>query len=421
MKSHDAVSYSSPSKIRLVLLIAFSVVTTGAAGGGSVTTPSAAGSNAPRSRGELISSESLIAVPADQLTQLRAQAGLPAAHFGANLMRITYGTVDPAGKPIIASGLLALPIGTMKIPAVVSYQHGTTLLKTDVPSTLGNSAGRSVTALFCANGYAIVAEDYLGMGVSPGMHPYLHADTEASAAGDLLIAAKKAAAKQQITLPHSLFLAGYSQGGHSTLALQRYLETHPASLTDWQLLGVAAMAAPADLSGVGLRASLQPTSPSRNLTIFAAHVILAMDSVYHFITRPRDVFQDPYASTLPARFNGLNDYAALEESIPVSPTDLIRPAFLAAINSQAAHPLRIALQKNDVYDWKPMAPLHLIHARQDNVVSFAHSQKAFEIMKAKGGNVTLIPIEGALTHQDAVQPALELAADWLYRLAPPAP
>jgi alpha-beta hydrolase superfamily lysophospholipase len=53
--------------------------------------------------------------------------------------------------------------------------------------------------------------------------------------------------------------------------------------------------------------------------------------------------------------------------------------------------------ENDVFDWKPTAPISLYHGTADQYVPFLNSQTAFDAMKARNADVTLIPVQGG-TH-----------------------
>jgi hypothetical protein len=43
-----------------------------------------------------------------------------------------------------------------------------------------------LSLIFAARGYVVVAADYVGLGVSETFHPYLHAESEATAVVDAL-------------------------------------------------------------------------------------------------------------------------------------------------------------------------------------------------------------------------------------------
>ena len=144
--------------------------------------------------------------------------------YGVAIWRITYKTIDIAGDPTIASGTVVVPDGAAGPRPVVSEQHGTQTL------ALAADAGAEELAIyvpglaFAGHGYFVVGADYLGLGDSMGLHPYLDAASEASAAIDMLVAARAAALQLDTELGDQLFLSGYSQGGHVTMALHRELE-----------------------------------------------------------------------------------------------------------------------------------------------------------------------------------------------------
>jgi hypothetical protein len=71
-----------------------------------------------------------------------------------------------------------------------SYQHGTLTQTNEAPSSMNLSGEVSVGIAFATSGYAAVVPDYLGLGDSPGLHPYHHARSEATACVDMLRAAK---------------------------------------------------------------------------------------------------------------------------------------------------------------------------------------------------------------------------------------
>src|SRR5262245_23561087 len=74
--------------------------------------------------------------------------------------RVLYPSHDAAGRPIVLSGLLALPRDAA--PAtLVSWHHGTTTTRGAVPSNLSVD-GVAAAIVFAGTGRAVVAPDYLG-------------------------------------------------------------------------------------------------------------------------------------------------------------------------------------------------------------------------------------------------------------------
>src|ERR1043166_4720495 len=97
---------------------------------------------------------------------------------GVRLIKIIYETVNPFELQTLASGLLIIPQAPTNALPLVSYQHGTIIARSEVPSA-AQSLERVIGLAFAASGYAAVLPDYLGLGDSPGLHPFLHAKTEA--------------------------------------------------------------------------------------------------------------------------------------------------------------------------------------------------------------------------------------------------
>ena len=94
--------------------------------------------------------------------------------YGFWLYNVTYETIDKYGNPIEASGVIAYPrvdwpeLANQAFPTL-SYQHGTVLEKNNVTSMSGLWV---VPALIAGYGYVYVEPDYLGLGISEGLHPY---------------------------------------------------------------------------------------------------------------------------------------------------------------------------------------------------------------------------------------------------------
>jgi dienelactone hydrolase len=136
------------------------------------------------------------------------------------LYRVTYPSVIPErdNRPTSASGLVAIPEIAAKALPVVSYQHGTVYAKEDVPSFPEKSfETRLVLAQFAGQGYVVIAPDYFGRGTSLEPDGYGVLRSHQQACLDLLRAGRAVLAREGVT-PTDLFLAGWSQGGLTTLA-----------------------------------------------------------------------------------------------------------------------------------------------------------------------------------------------------------
>ena len=240
----------------------------------------------PPYRGGLISSafvDSISTIEAEFYLAFAGLGDLRPARYAADMYKLTFRTMTPSGGATTATGLLTLPAGRTGVLPLASYQHGTLTLRTEAPSNPASTEGIGTALVYTSSGgYAAVASDYLGLGDGPGAHPYLHAATEASAGVDMLRAGRTAAAGHGVSLSGPLFLAGYSQGGHATMALHRELEAR--FTTEWPLTAVAPMAGPYDLSGTMLDYVLgSPDSNNSQLVMYISYLLVMFTTVYDFV------------------------------------------------------------------------------------------------------------------------------------------
>jgi hypothetical protein len=362
----------------------------------------------------LISSTLVGTVDRATATAIRnlSYTGLPDAQYDTRYYKLTYRTLDPHRQVTTATGMLGVPVGATN-PPVVSLQHGTVTERTDVPSRYTTGDNHSV--LFTGSGYLMVAADYLGLGDGPGRHPYLHRDSEAVACGDMLRAARSFCAQNQIPWGNRLFLAGYSQGGHATLALQQMLETGWASL--FPVTASAPMAGPYDLSNVTVDAAL--TSPGVYSTLYVAYLLTAYNGVYgtgSVYTTPSEVFNAPWAGIVEGLFDGTHAFLDIAQALPATPAQLVRADWLADFQANPNHRLRSLLVSNDVYGWRPLAPVRFFHGAADTEVPYANATVAVTRMLGLGATaVSLVTLPGT-GHSDGVCPSLQGAHDWFQTL-----
>lgn len=149
------------------------------------------------------------------------------ARNAVKLYRVTYNSVVPerGNKPIVATGLIAIPdIAGTSFP-LVSYQHGTVYEKTQVPSYPDQSPETQLMlAQFGGQGYIVIGADYFGMGSSKEPEGYMVKASHQQATYDMLMASRAVLAHMKLESP-KLFIAGWSQGGFVTMAFLEKLES----------------------------------------------------------------------------------------------------------------------------------------------------------------------------------------------------
>jgi pimeloyl-ACP methyl ester carboxylesterase len=381
--------------------------------------PEASDMAATTEAGVLVDFKPLTTLSREQIDGLKKQAmptaQIPAARNGVKVFKVTYTTPNLANEPSKATGVVIVPDTTNGPSPLLSYQHATMYHRRDVASE-GQGELLPAIVLYGALGYVVSAADYLGLGDSPGLHPYDHAETEARASTDMLRATREIAQKENIPLSSQLFLAGYSQGGHATMALHRYLERDLAN--EFPITASAPSAGSYDLSSSAVKALLK--TPGVLSPALAAYVFVAMHEIYAGARKHEvpsmpslsDIFQPELVGKVRATIDGDHHIADVMAALPDHPDKLLKPEFKAALfgddgDTNPKNPMIRALATNNVYDWKPIAPLRLCHGGGDVDSSFHNSEMAAKRMKELGAkNVELVLI-GNLSHRDATIPCQE--------------
>ena len=362
------------------------------------------------SRGRVLSIYSSNTLSTATLTFLFNLGGVPVTpQYNVRLYKIDYETITPLGARTMASGALLLPENVGHPLPLVSYQHGTITQTNQAPSSMNLSNEVTVGIAFATTGYAAAVPDYLGLGDSPGLHPYHHARSEATACVDLLRAVRTFCATNGFPLTNRLFLCGYSQGGHATMALCRELETFHTN--EFSVTACAPMAGAYDLSGVTttnfLSGSAQPNP------YYFLYLLAAFEGVYHFAPSLAQILAPPYDTTLPPLLNGNSTSAQLNGALPADPVQILKPEYLAAFRANPRHPLRLALEDNDVYRWRPRSPMELYHCAADRDVIIANSQVALAFFQSVGATqVQLIDPAPTADHSGCSEPSLFQAKAW---------
>jgi hypothetical protein len=361
-------------------------------------------------RGKVLSTTLTQTLSIFQLTFLFNAAGITnTPQYPVRLYRVVYETITPLGARTKASGALLLPESTGKLLPLLTYQHGTIAQTNKAPSSMDLTGEVTVGIAFAATGYAAVVPDYLGLGDSPGLHPYHHARSEATACVDMLRAAKTLCATNGFPLTNKLFLCGYSQGGHATMSLLRELETFHTN--EFTVTACAPMAGAYDLSGVTATDFLSGrTEPN---PYYFAYLLAAYQDVYHLAPTLTNLLASPYDVTLPPLLQGNSSGSQINAAMPANPVLILKASYLTAFTANPKHPFRVALQDNDLYAWTPRSPLRLYHCAADQDVIIANSQVAYASFQSRGATqVQFIDPVPSADHGGCVMPSLQLAKAW---------
>jgi len=350
----------------------------------------------------------------DLLVQNGIPTGLLPVNFEVDVHRVIYDTPDVDGTtPTTASGLIFIPTGdTCQMP-LMAYLHGTKLKKNSTFYYLNGEWFLGV--LTATTGYVMCLPDYLGLGASPGIHPYQHAQSEATASVDILRSARIICAEEQRQLNDQLFLVGYSQGGHSVMATHRMIQEELSN--EFTVTASAPGSGPYDMSGAQLDmvASFDPYSEPGYLPYLIQSYQHVYGNLYDSI---QQIYIPPYDQTLLPLLDGNSNMGDLNAAMPSVPRNIFQQTYQDAFFSDPQHPAQIALRDNDVFEWIPDAPVMFNYCRSDEQVTYLNTIVASNYMIDNGAtDIQVVERDSVIGHYACAEPSIIFSKFWFDTMA----
>jgi hypothetical protein len=296
-----------------------------------------------------------------------------------DIYEIVYKAPWIDGTWIEASGLCYVPKVKENVP-VMMYGHGTQIHKdrevTDKDPQQGICLG------FATDGYLALFPDYYGIGKGNSRHLYQHAWSEAMSYIYMLYAVEELKAKIGLTTNGQLFITGYSQGGHSSFAAQKYIE----ALNDprFKITASSPMSGAYDMTGEQEKYMFQEYPrpfylPYLLISYQAAYHILDIDNVY-------SIFKSPYDTMLPNYFEANNDKNLydLDKLMPKIPIEIVKEEIVKEYLDNPDFLFKERLEENNLIDWQPQAPVQFCYCKGDREVNYKNSEVAYAHIKALG-------------------------------------
>ena len=308
-----------------------------------------------------------------------------------DVFEVIYETTWFDGTPVEASGIFFLPRQKGQEFPMICYHHGTQTVKDRKIAFNGEQA---ICIAFCTSGYMVAFPDYIGLGNGKKHHLYLHVETEAAASIDLLRAVKELIVKEDAKQSNFLFLTGYSQGGHATLATLKIMqEKYPE---EFHVTATAPMSGAYDLAGVQSGVMFKPYSHPGYLP----YLMYSYQEVYKCFDDADCYYKAPYAVNLPPLFDGKHTMADIDKAMPEVPKDALTDQFLQGYLNNAHFPFKVDLEKNSLHNWKPETPVMFCYCKADEQVNYQNAIIASSAMKAKGAkNIKLCPAGRRFGHK----------------------
>jgi len=298
-------------------------------------------------------------------------------NVAVKVYRVYYYTPNFNGQLIVATGAVLVPQMNCRLP-IATYNHGTVFKRQEVPSYL-SGAGEGIEfmypLLFSGSGYLTVAPDYQGLGDGEGFHPFVDARTEAAATLDNVRAARHLSTALNFQLNGEVFLTGYSQGGHATMATLKEINDHNRS--EFNVVMAAPGSGPYDL--YDLEFNYMFTNPAYSTPQYGLYAIASCQytrgTIYsdiHQIIKPE--YSDLYTSEILGQTGNV-------EWIPTPWTDMLQPEFLNHLQHNPNHPFRSCLKESNNYDWDNSYLTYYFYTTGDEQVDYRQSIKAIDAQR----------------------------------------
>lgn len=295
---------------------------------------------------------------------------------------------------IQCSGLYYAPKNIDKKVPIVMYGHGTQIHKQRLVSDEDPQQG--ICLGFATDGYAACYPDYYGIGKGEKEHLYQHAWSEAMSFIYMLYAIDELNKKIGVETNGQLFLTGYSQGGHSSFAAQKYLE----ELNDprFKVTASSPMSGAYDMTGEQEKYMFQEYPrpfylPYLMVSYQEAYHVLDIDNIYK-------IFKPPFDTLLPKYYAHNTDKTLddLDKIMPKIPAEVVVDSLVEVYKNTPDFPFKQRLKENSLVDWKPQAPVQLCYCKGDREVNYKNSEVVYEKMKSLG--VTKIKLNNLSDYLD---------------------
>ncbi|WP_162599549.1 alpha/beta hydrolase family protein [Phenylobacterium parvum] len=320
--------------------------------------------------------------------------------------RLTYWS-ETNGAPVLVSALVSVPNG--KPPrGLVLWMHGTNPARSASISSPSLQEGVAVSAAFTGGGYALIAPDLIGLGVSHSPQAYLYNPSTLSVTLDLLEIVASGLGGRLPADVGEVFIAGFSQGGHDAAVIQRALESaeHPSM----RVRATAAIAGAYDLAGISIPFALKGRSEGSS-----TYLGLAAQSWATYYGHPLETLMTAPATKLVREALDGSQGANVLKLLPRDPREMFRSDFLDAQAKGGNHWFLEAARANEAWNWTPKAPFRAYFGTRDVDVSPQESIVFAETSARRGGNATAVAV-GPFDHGQSVLHAVPLIRKWFDEL-----
>lgn len=334
--------------------------------------------------------------------------------YGIDVYKITYKTKFD-DKEVIASGLVSVP-QTSGSYSLLSYQNGTNTQNSNAPSVSPDYELYQLIEYVASTGFIVSVPDYLGFGASLNMfHPYYDKKSTVESVTDMLWAVKEMANNYlQVVPKNDLYIMGYSQGGWSTLQLQKYIEEN--YLSEFNLKASACGAGGYDVRFINDYILEQTDYP---MPYYIGYMINSFVKLGDVTNPTSDIFKSPYSERILKLYDGKKSGDEINAQLTTKIADLFTDEYRSSVNTNIKFASVVStLSKNSIAAWKTNIPTMILHGTADKYVPYKGSENLYKDFLAKGvstSTVTFIPIPGG-DHGSSIIPSGVASLTWFIGL-----
>jgi hypothetical protein len=260
-----------------------------------------------------------------------------------------------------------------------------------------------------------VAPDYLGLGLGPGQHPWMHVPSEVTASVDMLRAARAFAARSRIPLRPDVVVTGFSQGASAAMGTARALQA--GQVRGVRLSAVAPVSGAYDFRRSEIPALLAGRLQQNWSVAYLSYLFVSWNRLSGLYDSPAEVFQAPYDRIVPALFDGEHPGEEVAAALPSSVDRLLTDHAVEMLRRPGPN-LADALRMTDATctDWTPRVPVRLYATTTDEQAAYQNSLACQSALAVHTQQVSIIDV-GDTNHGDSNVRATADIARWLSTLA----
>jgi len=372
--------------------------------------------------------------------------------------KISYSTVSPKEEEGYKSNALIIMPMALGLPKnqalpIVSYQHGTQLMRALAPSKfpfiVNQLAGEKnnlfqgririnnfmnkfgativdflevmlVTLFVAKEGYIVVMPDYQGLKEEKEdcAHPYVVASPLGHSVADLIVhTIKNELPKLKMKQWNGqVFLSGYSEGGYVTMAASKIIQEEYGKA--FNITASAPAAGPYSLSHCMRLLMMREEEYSDGyylpMTLVGYKECYGHTDDFNCENTLKPAFQELYTLV-----DGYHTPGEVSSKMKVNNGLIPKNVFSEEFAEKLYNNDKVvcgALKKNDLVNWKPEMPMKLYHSPNDDRVPYENSEIASSSFNEKGSNVSIVPVTGlpfiGIEHVAAFLPCITTTVAW---------